>query len=41
MIEVSGGYKYFYGQGSLESCKKLLAEAKQKGFASAFIVAPN
>jgi N-acetylmuramoyl-L-alanine amidase len=41
MIEVNGGYKYFYGQGTLESCKKFLAEAKQKGFASAFIVTPN
>lgn len=41
MIEVNGGYKYFYGQGSMESCKKFLTEAKQKGYKSAFIVAPN
>jgi N-acetylmuramoyl-L-alanine amidase len=41
VLEVDGGYKYFYGQGSLESCKKLLAEVKLKGYKSAFIVAPN
>jgi N-acetylmuramoyl-L-alanine amidase len=41
VVEVDGGYKYFYGQGSLELCKKLVAEAKLKGYKSAFIVAPN
>ncbi|WP_353169696.1 N-acetylmuramoyl-L-alanine amidase [Flavobacterium sp.] len=41
VAEVNGGFKYYYGQGSLESCKKLLAEAKLKGYKSAFIVAPN
>jgi N-acetylmuramoyl-L-alanine amidase len=41
VVEVDGGYKYFYGQGSLEFCKKLVAEAKLKGFKSAFIVVPN
>jgi hypothetical protein len=41
VVEVDGGYKYFYGQGSLEFCKKLVAEAKLKGYKSAFIVAPN
>ncbi len=36
--ETNGGYKYYYGEGSLETCKKLLAEAKLKGYKSAFIV---
>lgn len=36
--EVNGGYKYYYGEGSMESCKKLLTEAKLKGYKSAFIV---
>lgn len=39
--EVNGGYKYYYGQGSQEACKKLVAEAKLKGFKSAFIVPSN
>ena len=38
VIEINGGYKYYYGEGSLETCKKLLAEAKLKGYQSAFIV---
>lgn len=41
VIEVNGGYKYYYGQGTLEACKKFLEEAKLKGYKSAFIVAPN
>jgi N-acetylmuramoyl-L-alanine amidase len=41
VIETNGGYKYYYGQGTLEACKIFLDEAKQKGFTSAFIVAPN
>jgi N-acetylmuramoyl-L-alanine amidase len=41
MIEVNGGYKYYYGQGTLEACKKFLTEAKLKGYKTAFIVAPN
>ncbi len=41
MIEVSGGYKYYYGQGTLEACKKFLSEAKLKGYKTAFIVTPN
>ena len=41
MIEVSGGYKYYYGQGTLEACKKFLTEAKLKGYKTAFIVTPN
>ncbi|WP_396180852.1 N-acetylmuramoyl-L-alanine amidase [Flavobacterium sp.] len=40
-IEVNGGYKYYYGQGTLEACKKFLTEAKLKGFKTAFIVTPN
>ncbi len=38
MTEINGGYKYYYGEGSMETCKKLLAEAKLKGYKSAFIV---
>lgn len=38
VVEVNNGYKYYYGEGSLDSCKKLLAEAKLKGYKSAFIV---
>lgn len=38
VIESNGGYKYYYGEGSMETCKKLLAEAKLKGYKSAFIV---
>ena len=38
VTEINGGYKYFYGEGSMENCKKLLAEAKLKGYKSAFIV---
>jgi N-acetylmuramoyl-L-alanine amidase len=38
MTEINGGYKYYYGVGSMETCKKLLAEAKLKGYKSAFIV---
>ena len=38
ITEVSGGYKYYYGEGSMETCKKLVAEAKLKGYKSAFIV---
>lgn len=38
MTEANGGYKYFYGNGSMETCKKLLTEAKLKGYKSAFIV---
>jgi N-acetylmuramoyl-L-alanine amidase len=41
VVEANGGYKYYYGQGTLEACKIFLDEAKQKGFTSAFIVAPN
>ena len=41
MIEVNGGYKYYYGQGTLEACKKFLTEAKLKGYKTAFIVTPN
>ncbi|ESU28196.1 N-acetylmuramoyl-L-alanine amidase precursor [Flavobacterium limnosediminis JC2902] len=37
-----GYYKYFYGNVSTDvDCKKLLAEAKKKGYDSAFIVAGN
>lgn len=36
--EINGGYKYYYGEGSMETCKKLLDEAKLKGYKSAFIV---
>lgn len=38
VVEINGGYKYYYGQGSMETCKKLLTEAKLKGYKSAFIV---
>lgn len=38
VAEVNGGYKYYYGLGSMETCKKLLTEAKLKGYKSAFIV---
>jgi len=38
VTEINGGYKYYYGEGSMETCKKLLAEAKLKGYKSAFIV---
>lgn len=38
VLEINGGYKYYYGEGSMETCKKLLAEAKLKGYKSAFIV---
>jgi N-acetylmuramoyl-L-alanine amidase len=38
VTEINGGYKYYYGDGSMETCKKLLAEAKSKGYKSAFIV---
>lgn len=38
MTEFNGGYKYYYGLGSMEDCKRLLAEAKLKGYKSAFIV---
>lgn len=38
VAEFNGGYKYYYGEGNLETCKKLLEEAKLKGFKSAFIV---
>ena len=38
VFETNGGYKYYYGEGSMETCKKLLAEAKSKGYKSAFIV---
>ena len=38
VAEVNGGYKYYYGEGSMETCKKLLTEAKLKGYKSAFIV---
>jgi len=38
VTEINGGYKYYYGEGNMETCKKLLAEAKLKGYKSAFIV---
>lgn len=38
VLEINGGYKYYYGEGSMETCKKLLDEAKLKGYKSAFIV---
>jgi N-acetylmuramoyl-L-alanine amidase len=38
MSEINGGFKYYYGEGSMETCKKLLTEAKLKGYKSAFIV---
>lgn len=39
MKEENGGYKYYYGSCSTEvESKKLLAEAKSKGFKNAFIV---
>ncbi len=38
VAETNGGYKYYYGEGNMETCKKLLAEAKLKGYKSAFIV---
>lgn len=38
VVESNGGFKYFYGEGSMETCKKLLEEAKLKGYKSAFIV---
>jgi N-acetylmuramoyl-L-alanine amidase len=38
VTEINGGYKYYYGEGSMETCKKLLLEAKSKGYNSAFIV---
>ncbi|UOK41662.1 MULTISPECIES: N-acetylmuramoyl-L-alanine amidase [Flavobacterium] len=37
-----GYYKYFYGSDdSISDCEKLLAEAKKKGYDSAFIVSDN
>ncbi|MFY8097588.1 MAG: N-acetylmuramoyl-L-alanine amidase family protein [Flavobacterium sp.] len=39
VTEEANGYKYYYGAGSTkEACKKLVAEAKAKGYTSAFIV---
>ena len=39
VTEETNGYKYYYGAGSTkEACKKLVAEAKAKGYTSAFIV---
>ena len=42
LVEQNNGYKYYYGAGSThEECKKKLAEAKAKGYKSAFIVEDN
>lgn len=42
VIEQNNGYKYYYGAGSSnEICKQKLAEAKAKGYKSAFIVEDN